>query len=466
MFKHNHILVALLCAVASLLTTGRVTAQQVALPVDDVSTRFTADTLHLSFAISQPATLPSNYAVWVMPCIGSERGDTLTLSKAVFRGKRNMHYVMRERHFSQPSASRQMRRLSSAPRSTRQPAKNEVLLGDTVRYDVAIARKERPWIWQDSVTLSLKREREGCCSVEPMPMAQLSGMKYVEPFAPRVATVPDNTGKAGELQRSNPVLHPMSEYKPYTRDRILRKERGALYVHFALDKADLRRNFRDNAQTLDRIVDITRQIMNDSTSSVRCIQIVGLASVEGSAKHNEQLAAQRGAVLKRYIQQHLPVADSLFEVANGGEAWTELRSQIADSDSPYRDRLTSIIDSEVNPAERERKLKALDGGKAYAWVREHLLGDQRNSGYMRIYYDYVPDTAAATINSATDLIANGEYAQALQLLQGVRSDRRAQNALGVALYMTGSKTEAMECFRRAANDGNKEAQDNLRQLER
>jgi Flp pilus assembly protein TadD len=49
-------------------------------------------------------------------------------------------------------------------------------------------------------------------------------------------------------------------------------------------------------------------------------------------------------------------------------------------------------------------------------------------------------------------------------LQGVRHDERAQNALGVALWQTGQKEEALRCFRRAVANGNADAQENLKQL--
>ena len=76
---------------------------------------------------------------------------------------------------------------------------------------------------------------------------------YIPPFRPVLADVPDNTGKAGELERDNPVLQHISKYRPYDDTRILRKEEGTLVVHFPLDKADLRLDFRDNGPTLDRI---------------------------------------------------------------------------------------------------------------------------------------------------------------------------------------------------------------------
>lgn len=441
------------------------TAQSSARVADGVKAVWTADSLTLRFALSEGRGMGSGYAVWATPRLATATGDTLLLQPSVFRGKRNMHYVERERHFAAPGLSRQARRLQSSPRSPLARSSREVMLGDTVAYAAVIRRQAAPWLWQRRANLELRLEKDGCCSTEDMPSEQLSQLRYVPPFVPRFAPVEDNTGKAGELQKSNPVLHHISEYRPYTKDRILRKESGALYVHFELDKTVLKHDFRDNAQTLDRIVDITRQIMADSTSSVKIIQIIGLASVEGNVRHNEQLAGGRAAALKRYIQQRVKTPDSLYDAVNGGEAWTELRSQIEDSQFEGRDELLRIIDNTPDVNLRERKLKALNGGKAYAWVREHLLSDQRNSGYLRIFYDYVPDTAAKTINAATELIGQGKYAEALTMLQTVKGDRRALNAMGVALCMTGHRDEGIEYIRRAAQDGNHEAQDNLRQWE-
>ena len=56
------------------------------------------------------------------------------------------------------------------------------------------------------------------------------------------------------------------------------------------------------------------------------------------------------------------------------------------------------------------------------------------------------------------------HREALRLLQTVRHDERAQNALGVALWLNGQKEEAMNCFRQAAARGNADAQNNLKQL--
>ena len=109
-------------------------------------------------------------------------------------------------------------------------------------------------------------------------------------------------------------------------------------------------------------------------------------------------------------------------------------------------------------------MKRLNGGRTYKYLKDNVLSDQRNSGYIRIYYDYVPDSAAAVINRASELLREERYGEALTMLRTVESDERAQNALGVALYQTGHEEEAIACFRRAAAAGNEQARKNLLQL--
>lgn len=465
--------VILYVASATLLMPAYANAQD--LSADDctisgMKAEWTAQNLRLSFSLKEAKGEGSAYAVFDTPRITTAEGDTLLLESMAFRGKKNMKYVERERHFAgkkhRKTNDRMARKLQSSPKSWLAPSGKEMAIGETAEYNVNISRKSAPWLWNRTARLEVKREKDGCCSTQELTAAHAGELKYIEPFVPTFAAVEDNTGKAGELQKNNPVLHHISEYKPYTKDRILRKEKGALYVHFNLDKSELHHDYRSNALTLDRIVDITRQIMADTTSSVKIIQIVGLASIEGSVKHNETLAGARAEALKGYIQKRVKADDSLFEVANGGEAWTELRSQIEDSQFEGRDEMLEIINTEKDVNKRELRIKTLMNGRPYAYVKEHLLSDQRNSGYLRIFYDYVPDAAAKTINEATELIGKERYEEALKMLNTVKDDRRAQNALGVALYMTGDKAAGMDCFRKAAADGNKEAEENMRHLEK
>lgn len=309
------------------------------------------------------------------------------------------------------------------------------------------------------------REKEGCCDVADLPAADKGYFVYIPPFNPVLPFVPDNSGRAGELEKDNPVLHHISQYRPYDKSRILRKEKGALTIYFPVDKSQIRTDFRENKTILDRIVSITREVMADTTSSVKVIQIVGLASVEGPQARNNRLAGQRADALKRYIQQRVSVPDSLFECANGGEAWTELRDQIEELQFEGRDEVLRIIDTEPNLDRREARIKQLNGRRTYNYLKKHVLIDQRNSGYLQIYYDYVPDRAAAVINQASALLGEEKYDEALRLLRTVETDKRAYNALGVAYYMTGDTARGLKYLKAAAADGNEAARNNLRQMQ-
>ena len=92
------------------------------------------------------------------------------------------------------------------------------------------------------------------------------------------------------------------------------------------------------------------------------------------------------------------------------------------------------------------------------------MPDQRNSGYLRIYYDYVPDANAPVINRATELLQQKRYSEALPLLRSVQGDSRSWNALGVALWYTGDHEAALNYFRIAAQQGNADAKRNIEML--
>ena len=292
-------------------------------------------------------------------------------------------------------------------------------------------------------------------------------------FDPIVRNVPENTGRAGQLQKDNPVLEHISQYKPYDRTQILRKDKAALFVHFPKGKYELKGDYRNNQATLDRIVDITRQVMADNTSSVKKIQIVGLASIDGNPASNEKLATNRAMALQRYLQQQVAVPDNLFDTTGGGEAWAEFRDQLQEcvampsQQAEQLQQAISIIDNESDVKVREKKLRQLNGGRTWKYIEENILSNQRNAGYIRIYYDYVPDNNAKIINEANELLTadcSDCHHEALRLLQQVRDDERAQNALGVALWFCGQKEEALDCFRRAAANGNEDAKTNLENL--
>lgn len=311
--------------------------------------------------------------------------------------------------------------------------------------------------------------------VPPAPVAK------PEPFTSPAPQVEEWKGVAGQLAPHHPVLRPSSEYQPYTPDRILRKEEGALYVFFEINKSQLLRSFsedgqpRDNGPVLDEILDITRSILKDTTSSVSRIQIVGLSSVEGSGQRNQRLSDERALAMQRYIQQHLQVPDELFESVGGGEAWTELRDMVQDliaaggGEGLTRQQLQEVLeimDTEQDPARREKALRGLEGGKVFQRLMEHMFKELRNSGYIRIYFDYVPDQDALTVNRAIAAIEAGRPQEALEILEAVKEDPRSRTARASALMRLGREAEAEAILKEAAGDGDTAAREYLKDWQR
>ena len=196
-----------------------------------------------------------------------------------------------------------------------------------------------------------------------------------------------------QLCEEYPVLADISEYKPYDRSQVLRRDERAKFVYFPLAKTDIQPEWRDNQKTLDQIVEATEKLLALKDVKLSKIQIVGLASFDGGVKFNEKIAQGRADALKKYIQDRLSVSDDQFDVAYGGEDWVDFRDQMeeaianGDDHAAELQKVIDIIDREPDLARREQQIRKLRGGHTYQYIKEHYLGDQRNSGYLRVYYD-------------------------------------------------------------------------------
>ena len=95
-----------------------------------------------------------------------------------------------------------------------------------------------------------------------------------------------------------------------------------------------------------------------------------------------------------------------------------------------------------------------------------MFRELRNSGYIRIYFDYVPDRNALMVNQAIDLMEAGKVEEALQILDVVRDDDRSRPARACALMRLGRVVEGVAVLKEAAADGDAVAREHLREWER
>ena len=219
-----------------------------------------------------------------------------------------------------------------------------------------------------------------------------------------------------------------------------------MFVFFELSSTELKRNYEATRRP-STLLSTLPPHPRDTLSGV--IQIVGLASIEGPEPNNVRLSDGRAAALKQYMQGELGISDQHFEAVGKGEAWDWFRAQVADLPSRTQDLtekditgILHIIDTEPDPDRREALLKA--NGKVFQALIATLLADQRNSAYIRIYYEDLSPTASPQMQQINTLIQAGEYPQAISLYQGdaVRqNDPEALTAFALASYFQALSSE-------------------------
>ena len=439
--KKNNIIQVWMGTIAWCLFSCPLSAQQVVPTGNPVLSWQDSTRLNVSFSVTAgEVKVTSDDRLILTPRLTAPSGDTLRLAPVELAGKRNRRYFDRRA-------------------GLRGEERAEVIAAsDTLYYNKVV--EVEPWMRSSDLSLAVDCEFENCCDVWPLEALALGTTRW---FTPKPEIVMPVLSVAEQIARRDPILKPISEYKPYTRDLPLRKMKDALYVHFPVSKWDLHEDFRENEATLERIVDIMRRVKADKTSSIVKVVIVGLASIEGTVAFNEHLSIRRAEVLRDYLDARVDMPDEVYEVVGGGEGWADMRDIIVESNLEEREELLQIIDNTPDANLREQRIRKLNGGRAYEYLKQAVLADQRNSGYISAYYEAVPDKAAEAINKAVALVRDGRDAEAVTLLEPLE-DERKWNTLGVAYFKTGRRVEAIQCFERAVEAGDSEAVRNLKGL--
>lgn len=171
------------------------------------------------------------------------------------------------------------------------------------------------------------------------------------------------------------------------------------------------------------------------------ITIVSAASPEGFPSLNSRLSQGRANqtisyISEWYAQHNMTLVDSLLSATSIGNDWENLTLLIQeDEDMPYRDESLTVI---ANTSERNRihKLWGLKWGVPYTYLMKHIFPQLRTC-HITIYPSKELDANGKTINQAIDLINEGAYVKALELLYPLQEDTRAEIPLSIAKVMNG-----------------------------
>lgn len=281
---------------------------------------------------------------------------------------------------------------------------------------------------------------------------------------------------ADRLAKKNTWVIPIANYRPL--DRLAKPDIDSLLcVNYELNSDLLKREYRQNAQVLDRIKNAVETIYKAETTDELLISIVGLASIEGPQRRNDTLSVRRARAVAQYLNQYTHVSSSHFEIIGKGEAWDWFRNQLNTTD-PRCVKLLDIICSEPDADVREQKIKA--DAALYAFVKENYLSNQRNSGYIRVYYSNKPDEVTLRWNGPVmDMLKNRRYRDVVKTVRAdeslfarVKEDAEAANAYGVALYFVAQEEdsldleqEAIMLLEKAERNGSTAAAQNLKGIE-
>lgn len=371
--------------------------------------------------------------------------------------------------------------------------------GETVEYSVSLPLEK----WMETAGLRIERERTGCCRTE-----RLGTVDVAPPSAPRpkpssegvASRASELAAVAGALSTGDSLashlgfVEPLSVLEERRKARpgssklfdpdmqldmgrstqreqqleidryIAEHEAGALTLYFKQGKSDIERYFRDNNATLVHLVSSIRALMNSSTSRVARVVIVGSASPEGTLDFNDRLAWNRAVALKDFLRRNTQYPADSITLFNASEDWRGLRRMVAASDLYERDEILRIIDNVPVRQGRELELMKLAGGRPYLYMLEHMFPELRNSAFIKVYYENIPDPAAEALAAGATLVSRGRYAEALTVLRGAEEGPARDLLEGSALFFSGDEAGAVPLLERAAKGGEAEARTLLERL--
>lgn len=298
---------------------------------------------------------------------------------------------------------------------------------------------------------------------------------------------------------------------PAVEDVKNRAEEGRAFLDFPVNQTKIYPDYRRNPVELANIKKTVDIVKNDENTRITGITITGYASPEGSYAINTRLSQGRAEVLKKYVMDEYGFDAGLFSVNSVPEDWAGLREYIEKGNSPLKEKVLAIIDSNEDYDVKEARIKALDG-QLYADLLQNCYPNLRHSDYTVSYvvrgfnvdeakeiikkrpqqlsleemyqvaqtypkgsnefnevFDVAvrmfPDDPTANINAAAIELQRGDLQQAARYLE--RADAQASATLnnrGVLKLLQGGLDGAEELFKQAIGLGSTEAVANLEEV--
>ena len=196
-------------------------------------------------------------------------------------------------------------------------------------------------------------------------------------------------------------------------------------LYFHQSKWDIDPNLGGNGEALSRMLRRLEECEHpDSMYVMHTLRVTGAASPEGSVDFNRELSHRRAAAIFDYFDSRGAFPDTMAQFAYLGRDWSGLHRIVEETpDVPSRREVLEILASAaqgqtLSPEESDAmlaRLKALDGGRPYAWLYRRVFPDLRTS---RLYVGYDKISRHIPVMADGVMKLRADMAPALPLLHG------------------------------------------------
>ena len=178
-------------------------------------------------------------------------------------------------------------------------------------------------------------------------------------------------------------LEPTFEIRPK-----IRSDRGEARMQFAINKFDIDMKLGHNQAEMERMLKALQAIISDTLCTLSAVNIVGVASADGSLPYNTLLAEKRAGAAVDWLQSHLEGLTSsqrkIFSVGSHPEGWEPVLQAMTEAGDADSSAVRAILDQYAgeNDDVQEHYIRRLP-----CWnnIRTHYLQKDRKVEYQ---YDY------------------------------------------------------------------------------
>ncbi len=359
---------------------------------------------------------------------------------------------------------------------------------DVIEYRLVVPYEK----WMTNAALNVSNTTNGCCGA-PI-LNDISLLENVLPEKSVMTFFPEYV-----------YIRPKAEQK-------INQIEGSAYIDFPVNRTEVYPEYRRNPQELKKILATIDAVREDADTRILAISIKGYASPEGSYTNNIRLAKGRTATLKEYVRKQYHFPDSLFTTSYEPEDWEGLRRFVEGSHLTHRDEILRLIDSDMEPDAKDRKIK-VNYRDDYAYLLREVYPGLRHSDYVvryevRAYTDpeeikhllrtqpqklsleemylvaqdmepgseeynetfeiavrMFPEDATANLNAANTAMRLGNLAYAEKYLEKSGDTSEAAYARGIHAALSGNYEVAETLLKEADRKGQEKAKEMLKRLE-